>query len=390
VPASAYWTDFRGPRRDGHSRERPIRTVWPEGGLAPLWTQPVGAGHSSFVVADGRAFTLEQRGADEVAAAYDLTTGRELWLDRWPALFSETHGGEGPRATPTWYEGWVYALGATGELRALDAATGRLRWRTNILEDASAENLEWGMAGSPLVVGQVVIVVPGGRDGRSVAAYDRQSGQAVWSALDDRAGYASPMRATLAGVDQLLVFTATRLVGLSLDGTKLLWEYPWPTQSGINASQPLPIGDDRVFLSRGYGMGAALLEITGANGALAAREVWRTVRMKNVFTSAVHHEGALYGLDEAVLACLDAATGELRWKAGRYGHGQVLLASGHLLVVGEAGDLGLVRATPERHVEIARVPALEGPTWSHPALADGILLVRNGRTMAAFDLRADR
>ena len=365
-------------------------TDWPSAGLRALWKQPAGGGHASFVIANGRAFTIEQRGGEEVVAVYDVPTGRELWTHAWPATFSETYGGIGPRATPTWHGGIVYALGATGELRALEGGTGRLRWRTNILEDAGAANLEWGMAGSPLVVGDTVVVVPGGGEGRSVAAYDRRTGKRAWSALDDVAAYSSPMAVRLDGVDQMLIFSATRLVGLTLDGTRVLWEFPWRTQSGINVAQPLVVGDNRVFLSSGYGMGAAMIELSRDGDHLAVRELWRTNRMKNQFTSSVHHDRFIYGLDESILACLDAATGEVKWKGGRYGYGQIMLASGHLVVMTEDGELALVRATPERHVELARFPVLEGRTWNHPAMADGYLLVRNTTEMAAFDLRPNR
>ena len=393
TPASAsppYWTDFRGPHRDGHYRERPILTNWPSAGLRPLWKQPVGGGHASFVMAEGRAFTIEQRGSEELVAAYEVAAGREIWTNAWRALFSEHYGGVGPRSTPTWHAGILFALGAMGELRAFDAATGKVRWRTNILDDAGASNLEWGMAASPLVVGNVVIVVPGGSGGRTIVAYDRQSGTRVWSALDERAGYSSQMAASLAGVEQILTFTGATLASLSLDGARVLWQFPWPTQTGINVAQPLVLDGNRVFLSSGYGMGAALIEVSRDGDTFAIREVWRTNRMKNQFTSSVHHEGFIYGLDEAILACLDAATGALKWKGGRYGYGQVILASGHLVILSEDGDLALVRATPERHVEIARFPVLSGRTWNHPAIADGYLMVRNASEMAAFDLRIPR
>ena len=384
---STYWSDFRGPSRDGHYREQPIRTSWPSGGLQPKWKQPSGGGYASFVVANGRAFTIEQRGAEEVVAAYDVATGRELWTNRWKALFSESMGGDGPRATPTWRDGRVYALGGQGELRALDDATGKQIWRTNILDDAGAENLMWGMSASPLVYRDSVIVLPGGNSGRSVAAYDRLTGKRLWSALDDRQGYSSPQLATIGGVEQILVFSASRLMGITPDRGELLWEYPWKTQYDVNASQPLMIGDNRVFLSTGYGSGAAVIELTQDGGKFSVREVWRNIRMKNQFTSSILLDGFIYGLDESILACVDAETGQLKWKGGRYGYGQTLLASGHLIVITEQGELVLVRATPERHEEIAKFPAIEGKTWNHPAMAGGILLVRNGAEMAAFDLR---
>jgi outer membrane protein assembly factor BamB len=383
-----YWTDFRGPARDGHYRQREIRTDWPATGLKPLWKEPVGGGYASFVAANGTAFTIEQRGAKEIVAAYEIATGRELWTHGWDALFREMMGGDGPRATPTWHDGRLYALGATGELRCLDAATGKLLWRTDILHDAGASNLQWGMAAAPLIVDDNVIVTPGGQGGKSVVAYNRLTGRQAWSALNDAAAYSSPMLVTLGGIRQILVFSASRLMGITPSRGDLLWEYPWTTQYGVNASQPLLLDDRRVFVSTGYGAGAAAIELTpAADGRLSVKELWRTNRMKNQFTSSVLHDGFIYGLDEAILACLDAATGELKWKGGRYGYGQVALASGHLVVLTEGGELALVRATPQNHQEITRFPAIEGKTWNHPAFSDGFLLVRNLNEMAAFDLR---
>ena len=256
----------RQPQRSRHqppSRRRPIGRAFADpiatattassrceptgdGALTPLWKQPVGGGYASFVIADGRAFTIEQRGGRELAAAYDLATGRELWTSAWNALF-QADGGDGPRATPAWHDGRLYVLGATGEFRALDAATGRTLWRTDILADAGAGNIDFGTSASPLVVDNTVVVLPGGANGQSVVAYDRQSGKRVWGALDDRAAYSSPMLVTLAGVRQILAFTETRLVGLSPENGKLLWELPWRTPN--QASQPLITGPDRVFIS---------------------------------------------------------------------------------------------------------------------------------------------
>ena len=381
-PSPPYWTGFRGPHRDGHYRQRPILTEWPSGGLRPLWKQPVGGGYASFVAANGRAFTIEQRGAQEVVAAYDVLTGLELWTHGW----NRTFGGAkpGPRATPAWRDGVVYALGATGELRALAEADGRQIWRTDILEDADAGNLDWGVAASPLIVDDTVVVLPGGSDGQSVAAYDRRTGTRVWSALNDKASFSSPMLATIDGVRQIVVLTASRVVGITPDRGDLLWEFPWPY--GQNPPQPV-ILDDRVFVSTSSGGGAVMIQLARDGDRFTARELWRTNRMKNNFTSSVYHDGFIYGLDESILACIDASTGDLKWKGGRYGYGQVMLASGHLIVPTEQGELALVRATPESHQELARFTAIEGQTYNHPAMSDGILLIRNTEEMAAFDLR---
>ena len=382
----AYWTDFRGPRRDGLYTQTPIRGEWPATGIEPLWIQPVGGGYASFVIADGRAFTIEQRRDEEVIAAYDIDTGAELWTHAWSAHFRETMGGPGPRATPTWHDGRLYALGATGRLACLDAATGAVLWERDILDDAGASNLPWAMSGTPLVVDDLVVVQPGGTRDWSIAAYDRLTGEIVWHGLDDVQSYTSPMLATLGGVRQIVVVTAERAAGLHPSDGTLLWEYPWTVRVVPNIAQPLVVSDTRLFLSAGYGKGAALVELTPDGDRFNAATVWETNRMKNKFSSSVLIGGYIYGLDESILACMDAATGELMWKGGRYGYGQLLAAGDHLVVLTERGNLVLVRATPEGHQEVAGFPAIEGKTWNVPAMADGRILVRNARQMAAFDL----
>ncbi len=384
------WSDFRGPQRDGRYTGA-IRTSWPREGLRQLWKQPIGGGYASFVVADGRAYTIEQRRNQEVAAAYAVDTGREVWTNAWTANFQESMGGDGPRATPTYHEGRVYVLGAEGELRVLDAAKGTVVWRRNILTDNNASNISWGMSASPLIVDDKVIVLAGGDRGRSVVAYNKTTGSPVWNVLNDEASYTSPMLVTLGGIRQILVVTATRVVGLTPDNGTMLWEYPWSTFNGINVSQPIPFlhnERDRIFISAGYGHGAAVFELTPTSDArFQAKTVWENQRMKNKFTSSVLHDGHVYGLDESILASVNVTTGEQNWKGGRYGYGQIVFAADHLIVLTEEGDVVLVRATPARHEEVARFSAIEGKTWNHPVVADGKLLVRNLQEMAAFDLR---
>ena len=196
--------------------------------------------------------------------------------------------------------------------------------------------------------------------------------------------YASPTVATVGGRRQLLVMTAGRAVGLAVEDGKLLWEYPWVTQEDINAAQPIVVAANRVYISSGYGHGAAVLELSPQGAGFQARPVWANTRMKNKFNSAVLHGGYLYGLDEGILACVDVESGELKWKGGRYGYGQLLLAGSHLVVLTEEGDVVLVRAAPEKHQEVARFGALKGKTWNIPAISDGVLLVRNEVEMAAF------
>ncbi len=388
TPAEApknYWTNFRGPRRDGKYEEASISTTWPAGGLRQIWRQPVGVGHASFVVADGKAYTIEQRRSQEVVAAYDVNNGRELWTQKWNAEFADSTG-DGPRATPTWDNGRLYALGATGELRCLDANTGAVIWGKNILSDNQAKNLPWAMAAAPLIVDDKVIVLPGGTSGKSVVAYNKNNGAPVWRVLDDTQAYVSPMLVELAGRRQIVVVSASRVVGLTPENGTLLWEYAWDTDNGINVSQPIMVDRNRFFISSGYGKGAALVEVKGSGNKFTASTVWENKNMKNKFNSSVLYNGYVYGLDEGILVCLDVNTGERKWKDGRYGYGQVVLAGDHLIVTSDQGDVALVKATPSQYTEVARFPAVKGQTWNYPAIAAGKLLVRNSNEMAAFDI----
>ena len=334
-----------------------------------------------FVQAD-----LGQRGK-EVVAAYDVETGRELGTQSWNAEYTDETG-DGPRATPTWDDGRVYALGATGEFRCLDAKTGAVIWSKNILSDNKAQNLPWAMAASPLIVDDKVIVQPGGTAGNSVVAYNKLTGAPVWKTLSDRQAYVSPMLVTLAGRRQIVTVSASEVVGLVPEDGSLLWSYPWATDNGINVSQPIIVDKNRFFISSGYGKGAALVEVNGSGKSYTARAVWENVNMKNKFNSSVLHQGYVYGLDEGILTCLDVNTGERKWKGGRYGYGQVLLASGNLIVMTDAGDVVLVRAVPDQLSELARFKALEGKTWHYPAIAGGRLFVRNANQMAAYNIAA--
>lgn len=319
--------------------------------------------------------------------AYDLKTGREKWAQSWDAEFRESMGGDGPRATPTWDEGRLYVLGATGELYCFDAASGRTIWHLNILDDNNAKNLEWGMSAAPLVLDEKLIVLPGGGSGKSVVAYDKLTGKPIWKSLSDKQAYTSPLKAELAGLKQIIIISAQRVAGLGINDGALLWEYPWKTQYDVNAAEPLLIDENRIFVSSGYGHGSVLLRISRTNGAFKVSPVWENNRMKNKFNGSVLEKGHLYGLDEGILTCLDVETGERKWKGGRYGYGQILLAGGNLIVLTEKGDLVLVEATPEEHRELARFSAIQGKTWNYPAITDGRLLVRNTTEMACFDLR---
>ncbi len=384
---NAYWTGFRGPRRNGVYDEGPILTNWPTDGLHLLWRQPIGGGFASFAIANDLAFTLEQRRDNETVAAYQLETGGEVWTQKWPAKFHGYFNEDGPRATPAYSEGKVYALGALGDLHCFESVSGKLLWRRNVLTDLNAKMPAHGVAASPLIAGNRLIVLAGAGRGQAVQCYDKRDGRLLWCALDDAMSYASPMLVTFAGQEQLLVCADTRTVGLGIEDGKLLWEYPWRVlhdQSPIG--QPVILSTNRFLLSAGYFTGCAAVEVARTGAGFAARTVWQNKSLKNKFTSSVFWQGHVYGLDEDTLTCLVAATGVRKWRAGRYGYGQLLLADGHLVVLSGDGVLALVRAAPDRYRELARFPAIRGKTWSHPAIAEGKLLVRNETEMACFQI----
>jgi outer membrane protein assembly factor BamB len=385
------WPGYRNADRTGVYRGPAIRTDWDTRPPKLLWKQPVGKGWAGFGVVSNYLFTIEQRRDQETVTCYEADSGREVWATGWAAEFQEPLGGPGPRATPTVFNGCVYALGATGHLACLDAATGRLLWEKELL--ASGGNLTWAMSGSPLIVDDLVIVCPGVRGG-AVQAFRQTDGSLAWATGDTPAGYASPMRVTLNDTPQILVFDGTGLASHDLKNGTRLWYTPWKTNQDINVAQPLVIDSERVFISSGYGVGGALYRIT-----TEATQVWKTNNrtMRCKFTSPVFNAGFIYGLNDGKLECIDAKTGQATWtddrrsRAGEaYGHGQILLCGQHILVTTEFGEIVLVKANPERFEELHRfknaLDAKRNPCWNNPALVKGKLYIRNAVEMACYDI----
>jgi len=385
--AELSWTDFRGPGRDGVCRNETISLDWQTDPPRELWRQPVGGGYASFVVAEGRAYTIEQRRKQEVVTCYEVASGREVWAFAYDASFEETLGGDGPRATPTYHDGFIFALGAQGHLHCLKAGSGEVVWKTDLLKGGTITNLEWGLAGSPLVVDDMLIVTHSGKADPSIFAFDWKTGEPRWTAAGSQ-GYSSPALATICGVRQVLNLGGTELRSLDPSTGKVLWRHPWNTYMWINASQPMVIGGDRVFLSAGYGHGAAVVRISRDGDSWKTAEAWARERsMQNKFSSSVIYQGHAYGLDEAILCCVDLATGERKWRSGRYKFGSVLLVNDHLLVLSEDGRLALIKARPTKRKEIGSVEILEGRTWNNFVVVGGLLLARNDRWMVCYDLR---
>jgi outer membrane protein assembly factor BamB len=378
------YPQFQGARRDGTVAGIRLARVWEQAPRA-LWRQPIGAGWSAFAVAGGFAVTQEQRGEHELVTCYDLTTGELLWSHADKTRWTDPLGGPGPRATPAIHEGRVFALGATGRLNALDLATGELRWSVDVLADNGAAAPDYGVSASPLVLGDTVVVAPGGPDGHALVGYDTTDGERRWSGGSGAPAYGSPRYAVLAGVPQILILNDDALASHDPADGRVLWEFAWPP--GEDTFQPVVLPGDRVFVSTGYGVGGKLFQVRVAtDGAVVADLLWESRGLKAKFTNVVFRAGYLYGLDDGILVCLDPEHGERRWKRGRYGHGQIVLVDDLLVVLGEDGTVALVEAEPEAYRELARFAALEGKTWNHPALAGPYLLVRNDREAACYEL----
>ena len=385
VPEHDY-PQFLGPDRNGSVAAVALATDWTRSPPKQIWRRRVGPGWSGFAVAAGLAITQEQRGGREMVVAYHLGDGSPRWSHGDDARYETTVAGEGPRATPTIDRGRVFTLGSTGILNALDLDTGRRLWRRDIGADNDSPMPDWGRSASPLVVDDLVIVSVGNPNGRALAAYHRDSGEPVWHAGSDAASYSSPQLATLAGVRQIVTMHHTMVLGHDPSTGRVLWEHAWPRVQP-SVAQPLVVPGDRVLFSAGYGIGSRLLHVAPeGTGGLRASLVRESTRLKAKLTNLVIHDGFVYGLDDGVLVCLDPATGERRWKSGRYGHGQVILTGGLLVVQTEEGEVVLVEPRPEEHRELTRMSVFARKTWNPPALAGRFLFLRNDLEAALYEL----
>lgn len=370
----------------GSSPVRPWTPTGPPTLPKILWRQPIGPAWSGFALVGERALTQEQDGEAEAVTCLEASSGRRLWQHTDPARYHTTIAGEGPRCTPTVVGNRVFTLGATGILNCLDLADGRRLWRRDITQDASSSMPEWGLAGSPLHHDGKIIVSAGGAEGRSLLAYQAATGEPAWTGGTRPVNYSSPVLLPLAGRPQVLMFNSKRISAHDpADGT-VLWEYPWG-HGQPHVAPPVAVGTNRVVFSSGYGVGAELLEVAaGPDGHLAATRIWKSIRLKSKFANCFARDGFLYGLDDGVLACVDLADGGLRWKEGRYGHGQMLWVGELLLVTAENGELVLLRPTPASPAEQHRFRVFTSKTWNPPALAGDLLVVRNDREVAALRL----
>ncbi len=365
-----------------------VSTSWNARPPKLVWRQRIGPAWSSMLVIGGRLFTQEQAGEAEAVVCLDAESGRRVWTHEDAARFWDSQSGAGPRATPAFAEGCIYAQGATGILNCLDAATGKVRWSHNVMEDSDASLPMWGFSSSPLVVEDLVIAYAGGKADKRLLAYRTADGELAWTASAGPTSYTSPQPAEFGGKAQALFLSDLGLVALDPATGKECWRYDAAAPGILRAVQPAVLGSAGVLIAS-EDLGTVLLNVTQQDGQWKAKEQWTSRAMKPGYNDFVVHDGFAYGFDGGAFCCLDVKTGKRRWRRGRYGRGQTLLLAdqGLLLVSAETGEAVLLEATPEKHRELGRFQAIEGKTWNHPAIAQGCLFMRNDQEIACYRLQ---
>lgn len=400
---AADWPQYRGPSQDGRAAE--TMASWPANGPKALWRVPTPNGFSSFAVKDGKAYTLVTRevegAAREVLIALDAATGKELWSaafgtaryghDGGNAGAGDNKGGDGPRSTPSIVGNKVYALTADLLLACFDAATGKELWKRDIIREHSGHNITWKNAASPLVDGGLIFVAGGGA-GQALLGIDQETGKVVWKGQDDKMTHATPAIADIHGVRQVIFFTQKGLVSVKPATGEVLWRHPY--RFNISTAASPVVAGDIVYCSAGYGVGATAVQVSKSGEKFSVKELWRSTgdKLANHWSTPVHKDGYLYGMFQfkeygsGPVKCVDIRTGEEKWSKAGFGPGNVILVGNDLVVLGDAGQVALVEATPAAYKEKARFQAVAGKCWSTPTLADGKLFMRSTKEGAAFDV----
>lgn len=385
------WPQFRGPTRDLHNRETGLLTEWPSQGPELLWKiDGLGEGYSSVSIKGDTIYTMGTIGDEEHLFALALTDGSRKWSIRTGANRPDGTG-NGPRSTPTVDAGHVYALGAYGDLVCVEADSGQVVWKLNIVKESRGNVPTWGICESVLIDGDQLICTPGGSTATMVAL-NKKTGKPIWASMVEgkpAAAYSSPIVIEVGGVRQYVNFVHTGVVGIRAADGLPLWMRPESANGTANCSSPL-YADGHVFTASAYGTGGALFRLMSQGGQTRADLVFETKQMKNHHGGMVLIDGYVYGFDEGVLTCLDLRTGKATWQNRSVGKGSLAYADGHLYLRSEDGPLALAEANPRQYVEKGRFPQPERsgrPAWAHPVVAGGRLYIRDQDKLLVFNVR---
>ncbi len=383
----ADWPQWRGPDRDGVSKETGLLQQWPAGGPKQAWiAKGLGEGYSSIAVVGNRLYTQGQQANEQFVMAIDTATGKQAWKTT-VSRGAQSDRGNGPRGTPTVDGKRVYAIAAEGVLVCLDAETGKRVWSADFGRNFGGRTPQWLYSESPLVDGENVIVVPGG-SGAGIVALNKETGAVVWKSQSDAAGYSSAMPFDAGGIRGVTVLTARAAVGLNAKNGELLWRYDRVANRTANIATPI-VSRGHVFLSTDYGTGCALLKLTAEGGSVRASEVYFNREMRNHYTTSVLVGDTLYGFSSQILTAMNFLTGQVKWRDRSVGKGNCMYADQRLYCMGEQGAVGLIEPSPEAYKEISRfqIPAGAHPTWTPPVVANGRLYLREQDNLYAFDIR---
>jgi len=365
------WPGWRGPARNGISSETGLNWQWPAEGPEVLWKASVGTGFSCIAVAAGRAYTMGNREETDTIYCLDAGTGKELWKHLYACGLDPNAYDGGPRATPAVEDGRVYTISKFGHCFCLNAETGAVIWSARFEPPVRTEadyQAWWGFAGSILIAGDKLIL-PVGTAG---LAADKLTGKTLWDNGPGYSGYSSPVQFEIDGQPCFAFVSGHEVVAASIADGQVRWKIPWKTTWDQNASDVI-VQDERLFVSSGHGVGCGQFDLaTGSPTPL-----WRNKNMKTYLSNCVLWQGSLYGFDDKELQCLDWQSGEVRWTSPRLGLGSLILAENKLIALQENGTLQVVEATPEAYKPLAKAKVLTGRCWSAPALAGGMLYLRN-------------
>lgn len=387
------WPGFLGPRRDGISAETGLLEAFPAAGPRVIWRVSGGVGMSAVAVAHGLAITSWNDTGMQWLVALDAATGEETWKTPIGPAY-ENGQGNGPRATPTIAGDRVFAFSGEGILVAVSRADGRILWQVDAVGNADAKPSDYGMASSPLVVAEQVIVHVGGARG-AVSAFSIADGEPVWKASAGAAGYSSPTLLTIDGAKQIVSVTGTEVVGLETGSGNVLWRFPFETDFGCNTATPIAV-DGGVFVSAGESHGSVLIDLEHDGDRYAPKARWESLGpkslMRNEWQTSILVGDHLYGFDNVGaagpvthLVCVEAKTGREAWRKPRFGKGNMVWADGKLWITTIEGELVLARATPAGYQELGRT-ALLGRTRQTLTIAGGRGYLRDDRDVLCIGL----
>jgi outer membrane protein assembly factor BamB len=380
---AADWPQFRGPAANGIAPDTGINKDWGQKPPPVLWQVALtDGGYAGPSVAQGKVFIIDHQGDQDIVRAIDFKTGKDVWRFTYADNSKSDYGFS--QSTPVFSEGKLYTISRAGKLHCLDAATGAKIWMKDFIADYGGHKPQWQYACSPFIDGNKLIITPGG-DVNNVYALDKNTGATIWAGgTPDVPGYAVPVAATIQGVKQYVIMTGVSVMGVDAQSGKALWDFPFKNQCAVNAACPIVTGDF-VFITTGYGLGCALLQI-GPNGATP---VWQNKEIIAHFNTPVYYKQCIFGVgDPDNLVCLNPRDGTALWKQPGFEKGGVVAVDDTVIAIaGKTGDMVMLSATPEAYKELGRIKPLGGQSWTAPIVSDGKLIVRNQTGMVCLDLK---